>query len=190
MSVKVSATIVALASAVFTTSAGAQPTKSGAPVQLTRDAAIGAPYGAPGPRSCSSMKLPAAGGITAAVARAYVICGYEGVHGSDTLLLLSKVQIQVGTPRPYVHVSDSLDGIDPRKPVYDIRGQSVRFGCSLPRQYLPHAQQCSRTAATKNEGKCYRTTFGDWRCTWNDFYSPISTDTRLNVAPPSAAEAE
>ena len=46
-------------------------------VTLTRDASVGAKYGAPGPRSCSTTTLSKSGAISPEQARAYVICGYE-----------------------------------------------------------------------------------------------------------------
>ena len=158
-------------------------------VTLTRDAAIGAKYAAPGPRKCADTRQPTSGPISPAAARAYVICGGEGLSDS-TLILQSKVQVQVGKGRPYIHVRDSLEAIDPSQPVYDIRGTSVRWTCSALGGVLPQSKLCTRTETPNNEGKCYRTTFGDWRCSWADFTAPMSTDTRLNRAPPSESEAE
>jgi hypothetical protein len=162
-------------------------------VTLTRDAAIGAKYGAPGPRTCSTTALPKSGAIGAAQARAYVICGYEKDYqgGSRNLYLIGHVQVQVGAGRPYEHVRDSLQDIDPHKQVYDIRGSSVKYSCALPGEtVLPKSKQCTHTVEKTDEGKCYQTTFGEWRCTWSDFYAPMSTDTRLNIPAPSLADVE
>jgi hypothetical protein len=162
-------------------------------VTLTRDNAIGAKYGAPGPRSCSTTSLPRSGAISPAQARAYVICGYEKDYqgGSRSLYLIGHVQVQVGNGRPYEHVRDSLQDIDPHKQVFDIRGSSVKYSCAWPEDtVLPKARQCSRTVEKTDEGKCYQTTFHDWRCTWSDFYAPMSNDPRLNIPAPSASDVE
>ena len=166
----------------------------GSPVTLTRDAAAGAKFGAPGPRTCSTTALPAKGPISAAQARAYVICGYEKVYqgGNLMLYLIGHVQVQVSAGRPYQHVLDSLPAIDPHKPVYDIRGSSVTYACSMPYDgpALPKPQQCRRTVNTNDEGRCYQTTFNDWRCTWGDLSAPMDTDTRTLVPPPAVSEVE
>jgi hypothetical protein len=158
-------------------------------VVLTRNAAVGAKFAAPGPRTCSSRSQPASGSLSAANARAYVICGsemdYQG--GAENLFLFSQVKVQVSRGRPYEHVRDSLQDIDPHKLVYDIRGSSVAWVCGLPGG--PN-KPCARTVNPNDEGKCYQTTFDEWRCTWGDFSVSMSTDTRLMVAPPTLAEAE
>ncbi len=179
------ATIVALAATI---AAGGV---AQAAVTLTRDAAIGARYGTPGPRRCSTTTEPRQGAISSEQARDYVICGHE--VESNGLDLFGHVQVQVSRARPYEHVRDSLQDIDPRRPVFDIRGASLVFSCLDPRQMpssLTRAQQCTRTQWNSAEGKCYQTTFGDWRCTWSDFNAPMSTDTRLRVGAPSLADVQ
>ena len=120
-----------------------------------------------------------------------MICGYEGQL--DSLHLLGHVQVQVGRGRAYEHVRDSLQDIDPHKQVYDIRGTSVAWSCLDPHQMpsvMTRAQQCTRTMWNAAQGKCYQTTFNDWRCTWGDLSAPISTDTRLRVPPPQVADVQ
>jgi hypothetical protein len=185
-----SRTFLRIASAALLFAPFASPDAFAAePVALVRDAAIGAAYGAPGPRRCASTTQPTKGAIGPAEARAYVICGAEGVTGS-TLMLQAKVVVQVAKGRPYIHVTDSLQAIDTSQLVYDIRGTSVRYACAARGGVLPDSKLCTGTETPHDEGKCYRTTFGDWRCTWGDFTAPVSTDTRLNRAPPSESEAE
>ena len=161
-------------------------------VVLTRDRAAGAKFHAPGPRTCSSTTQPSNGPISAAQARSYVICGYEKVYqgGAEQLYLIGNVQVQVSSGRPYQHVRDSLEAIDPHKLVYDIRGSSVTYTCSQPYTgpALPKPQPCRRTPNPHDEGRCYQTTFGDWRCTWADLTAPMDTDTRTLVPVPTEAE--
>jgi hypothetical protein len=159
---------------------------------LTRNTAIGAKFGAPGPRSCSSMNQPSKGAISPEQARAYVICGYEQDYqgGNEALYLIGQVKIQVSRGRPYEHVRDSLEQIDPHQLVYDIRGTSVTYQCVLPGGTLDAGHLCSRTVNANDEGKCYKTTFNEWRCTWGDLSAPMSTDTRLRVPAPKASDVE
>lgn len=167
--------------------------EEGGGATLTRDAAIGTKFGAPGPRSCSSTSQPSRGPISAAQARAYVICGYEKEYqgGSDNLYLVSHVQVQVSNGRPYEHVRDSFEQIDPHKQVYDIRGNSIIYQCSLPGAYpASKASLCRRTINQNDKGICYQTTFNEWRCTWGDLTAPMTTDTRTLVPVPSEADLQ
>jgi hypothetical protein len=159
-------------------------------VELTRDEAIGAKFGAPGPRVCSTMSEPQNGPLTADEARAYVICGTEADSqgGSENLFLLSDVEIQTIQSRPFN--DDGFDGIDPSKTVYDITGTSVVWVCSMLDSVLPLDQQCKRTPNPHDTGVCYQLTTGEWRCSWGDFNVPMSTDSRLNVPAPTLGEVE
>ena len=101
------------------------------------------------------------------------------------------MQVQVANGRPYEHVRDSLENIDAHKAVYDIRGSSVKYSCVVPGATpLSKSQQCSRTVEKTDQGKCYQTTFNEWRRTWSDFNAPMSTDTRLLIPVPPASELE
>ena len=161
-------------------------------ITLTRNAAIGAKFGAPGPRSCSSMNQPSRGPLSPEQARAYVICGYEQDYqgGQEELFLVGQVQVQVSRGRPYEQGPDTLDQIDPRRPVYDIRGTSVTYLCSLPSVISPTDRRCSRTVNANDKGLCYQTTFNEWRCTWGDLTAPMSTDPALNIPPPKPSDVE
>ncbi len=153
-------------------------------ITLTRDAATGAKYNAPGPRSCSTTKLPAKGALSPEQARAYVICGQEGTYGSGPdLALVSQVKIEVARGRPFNIRTDSFQSIDPTQTVYDIRGSLVSFNCGYR-----GAESCKRGEQRAGEGICFRTTFGDWRCTFYDRNNDIVKNPL--VKPPTLAEAE
>lgn len=160
-------------------------------ITLVRDATIGAKYAAPGPRECSTHTVPQSGSLTADDARAYVICGVEGVSGSDTLTLLSNVVVETIAERPYNADSDAFDSIASDKPVYDINGHSIVWTCVTPGGVLTQNQLCTRQDTPSDTGRCYQTTLAEWRCAWSDpAHSVINTDTRLRVAPPTLEEAE
>lgn len=149
---------------------------------------MGSQYKAPGPRSCSSRTEPAGGPLLPAQARAYVICDNEGVTG-DTLLLLARVQVQVSNGRPYNYVTDNFEGIDTGKPVYDIQGSAMDYGCARPGGVLADEQLCTRSEDPNVTGRCFQDSNANWHCSWTGSVSP-STDTRLRLPPPSEAEAE
>jgi hypothetical protein len=164
------------------------PAARAGPVNLIRNAAVGAEYKAPGPRSCSNRGEPRSGPLTSAAARAYVICDNEGVTG-ESLLLLGRVQVQVSNGRPYNYATDNFQGIDTSKTVYDIRGSTVRYACVKPGLTLADSQLCSQVEDPNAEGRCFQDSNADWHCSWNASVA-ASTDTRLRVPPPSEADAE
>ncbi len=137
------------------------------------------------------MNQPRTGPLSPEQAHAYAICGQEKDYrgGSENLFLIGQVQVQVSKGRPYEHIRDSFQQIDPSKPVYDIRGTSVRYSCALPNSY-PDDRRCRRTVDAHDKGICYQTTFNEWKCTWVDVDAPVSTDTRLLVPPPRESDVE
>jgi hypothetical protein len=165
------------------------PPESGAgAVNLVRNAAVGAEYRAPGPRSCSSRVEPRSGPLSSAEARAYVICDNEGVTG-ESLILLARVHVQVSSGRPYNYVTDNFQGIDTSRTVYDIRGSALSYACVKPGLTLGDSQLCSRVEDPNAEGRCFQDANADWHCSWNASVA-ASTDTRLRAPPPSEGEAE
>jgi hypothetical protein len=153
-------------------------------IVLTRDAAIGAQFNAPGPRSCSTRKSPASGKPTPEQARAYVICSLEGTYGSGPqLALVSQVKIEVGRGRPFNILTDSFESIDPTQTVYDIRGSLVSYDCGYA-----GPNSCKRGDQRDGSGICFRTTFGDWHCTFYDRKNDIVKNPL--VKPPTLAEAD
>ena len=153
----------------------------------------GAPYGARDARSCPDTRAPARGAPSAAQAAQYVTCAQEGVFGSSSSLgLVEHVRVDVGAGRPYQHVVDSFQDIDPHQLVYPIRGSFTGYQCTLltgPNGYPNlRGHNCSVRENTHATGVCFRTTFGDWRCGMQDTSVPVNTDTRSpanNAAPPT-----
>lgn len=162
----------------------------GGAVTLVRDDAVGAKYGGAGPRSCTSRTAPADGALSPEQARAYIICDNEGVSGSETLSLVTKVDAQVGPGRDYRFETDNFDNVDTHSQVYDVRGSSVNYSCSTPSDYRPLDHICARVEASASSGVCYHTLAGEWHCSWGDTTHWPTTDTRLLVAAPSGADAE
>lgn len=188
-------TIAAGLTALVTLSSCSGPGSAGSGTQaqtqdipLVRDAATGARYGAPGPRSCTSRHEPQSSALSAVEARAYVICDNEGLNG-DTLLLFAKVSVSVSPGRPYNYATDNFQGIDTSKPVYDIHGSSVNYTCVTPDPERTDFQPCTRIEDPNAQGRCFQDADADWHCSWTASVS-ASTDTRLRVPAPTMAEAD
>ena len=128
----------------------------------------GKPYGARDPVTCGSTAAPASGGPSAAQAARYVACGVEKVS-SGNLYLVSDVKVQVGAPRPFLPRVDSGVDVDTSKQVYPIRGSFRRYICDPVSSYMGNAgKNCAYANETEAKGTCYRTSFGDWRCSMLD----------------------
>jgi hypothetical protein len=158
---------------------------SASAIELKRDDAIGQQFGMPGPRTCSGTDQPADGPPSAEDARALVICAEEGVFGSGSLALVTDVNIQVApNGRPYTY-EDAFDGIDPSRPVYDIRGTLAHYACNqVGYGDSPLDQTCRYGVQDKGQGICFQTTFGEWQCTFYDSTHDVVGE--VYSAPPTA----
>lgn len=160
-------------------------------VQLIPDPAVGAAYGATGPRKCSTKKVPANGPPSPVTIAKYVICGGEGVSGSN-LYLYDNVEVTAVAPgRPYNPNEDvNMSNIDINKPVYAIKGSLRGYQCSQvvqPGGYdggpgYHKGSNCNRTTQPNASGLCFQDTFGDWSCSMLDVSAPVNAET-LQPAP-------
>jgi hypothetical protein len=126
-------------------------------------------YGARDPQTCASKKDPVNGPPTAAQFRKYFICDNEFVQHAgaigDFLYLVTDVTLEVGKGRPFNHLTDSFQNVDPSQTVYPIRGGYVAWQCTALGQVNGDpGKNCSRNDASKVEGTCYKDAFGDWHC--------------------------
>jgi hypothetical protein len=135
----------------------------------------GAPYAARDPAVCPSTKEPAKGAPTVEQAKAYFLCGVTGEkEAGGYLYLTSELTIEVApSSRPFNAWTDSTPDIDPKQPVYSIRGSYVSYQCSHPSVNggfgLPAGKNCVRYDAGSNAplratGICYKDAFADWHC--------------------------
>ncbi len=142
-----------------------------------------ATYGSRGPRTCASTKAPASGPISAQQALQYFICRAEHVYG-DELYLVGDVQLQIGKGRPFQINSDRLSEADTDSPVYPIRGSFIQYQVHpLSKIYPNDGKNCTSYAQRNASGVCYRTTFGDWKCSMLDT-SNNNSDRTIGIAPP------
>ena len=148
---------------------------------------IGAKYGSRDPQTCADTKSPAKGAITAAQAAKYVVCAQDGEQ-SSLLYLIENVKVSVGGSRAYNSFSDSYaTSIDTNAPVYPIRGSLDKYQCD--KVSSDNAKRnCTLYHEPKAEGKCYKTTFGDWYCSMHDL-SNNQSNIEYNMKPPGGGAA-
>ncbi len=94
---------------------------------------VGAKYGTREPRACGSRTAPAHGAPSAEQAKQYVICELERGDGERPLLLVTNVQVQVAPvshPPNLITREITAARIDPREPVWDIRGSFTSYQCT------------------------------------------------------------
>jgi len=138
----------------------------------------GALFGARDPAVCPSRKNPVKGAPTVEQAKAYFYCDSEsmipGTMGGsgDHLYLVTDVKMEVApSSRPFNIQTDPANDIDPKQPVYNIRGSYALFSCSTPGAggggTYPIGKNCGRQDFAKAAGMCHKDTFGDWHCLFN-----------------------
>jgi hypothetical protein len=188
--------IAALAAAILVSACGGAGGSSGggasagsrSGVTMTRNAALGAKYGVPGPRACTTA-TPPGDRLTAQAANAYVTCGLEGeAYTGDGVNLAADVSIQLSQPRAYAYETDRFDGVDPTKPVYGVRGSATLYRCVAPGAGVTESaawagKHCMVGPDPNGKGVCYKTTFGQWQCTLLGAHD-MTTDTPTE--PPAA----
>ncbi|MDQ6828988.1 MAG: hypothetical protein M3081_08995 [Gemmatimonadota bacterium] len=155
-----------------------------APLAISAQAGAGAKFGgARDPKTCADRTAPKRGAITAALAAQYVTCEEEHIS-SGSLYLVDDMKVQVGAGRPFQLRSDSYNEIDPSQPVYAIRGSYVRYACSVPNATLGNfGKNCALYDQPHASGVCFKTTFGDWRCSMKDLDNTI-TRIKKEIPPP------
>lgn len=155
------------------------------PNNLQPQAGVGAKYGTRDPFTCKSTKAPTHGAISPEWAAQYVKCSAEGETGG-MLYLLKNVNVEVGSERAFNPNSDDYTDIDQSSPLYPIRGSFTRFQCGTVSRgsFMPNAgKNCNSGDQPNATGMCYRTTFGDWRCSMTDLTHDALN--RFGVPPPA-----
>ena len=135
---------------------------SGAPV-------LNSEYGARNPRACEKVtKAP-----SVAEAQALVQCGLEGFFPGPALFLVTDVKIEMGAARNQTPL-DGTNDLDPRSKIYPLRGSLTKYSCGLVAQYGAGTNCQKWPAATGGDapGRCWQTSFGDWKCTLTGGYAP------------------
>jgi hypothetical protein len=138
----------------------------------------GAPFGARDPAVCASRKAPVKGAPTVDQAKAYFYCDTELANGY--LYLVADVKVEVApSARAFSILTDSTGIIDPKQPIYNIRGSYTAYQCVNPASatpgQFPAGKNCNSSDVTNATGMCYKDSFADWHCvmagqrTWPSF---------------------
>jgi hypothetical protein len=152
---------------------------------------IGKTYGSREPQTCDAKKAPSTGAPSGDEAKYYVTCHAEHISSGD-LFLVSDVKVEVSKGRPFNARTDSMAGIDPVQPVFDIRGSFTGYLCEPlgkmigAKMYGPAAGKNCRAHDEPNAtGICYKDTFGDWHCQMSDVAAAADyRSARQGVPPP------
>jgi hypothetical protein len=156
-------------------------------------AGLGSKYATRDPVTCASTKEPAKGAPTSQQAASYVRCHDEGEDSFHHMILEQNVKVEIGKGRPFQGggLSDiNMHDVDPSELVYPIRGSFLMYQCSNiaagdPWQSIYAAgKNCSIYDEKSAVGACWKTTFGDWKCTMGDPKADITPESRQGVAGP------
>jgi hypothetical protein len=140
----------------------------------------GAPYGSRDAHTCGSTKAPGKGAPSEKVVTEAILCSTEHV-ASQMLYLVEDLKVEIAPKgRPYNPSSDLMTDIDTDVPVYTIRGSLNKWQCAANSDILKNqGKNCSRYAQPQANGRCYKSTFGDWKCSMIDLNS-----TQVSKLPP------
>jgi hypothetical protein len=132
---------------------------------------MNAMFGTRNPRTCVPVKhVP-----SEAEAAALVQCARDNARPPDLMFLVQNIKVTKGSSRPYIYNSDSFNSnIDTTSEVYPIRVAADWYMCS-------QEKTCKVTPYAEMEGACYKTTFGDWRCSFSEISARPGPET---TAPP------
>jgi len=124
-------------------------------------AGIGAQYGSRDPHSCRAYNGP----LTPAFAAAVFACDSEYQRGLTTLVLVSRVSVQLAAPRPFDMGRDAFSDVNTRAIVYPITGNYSEYDCSKLGGIYPAGGNCLHMDWVNARGECYMTNSSGWHCT-------------------------
>jgi hypothetical protein len=128
--------------------------------ELSNPPQMSATYQTREPRICKALATPPTLGQAAAL----VQCTMDKDRPTG-LFLMQQVKLQMGTARSYQPETDSdLTEIDMTAPVYPLSGSLTVYWCSPITAMTPAGKGCVVSPTPVAVGKCWKTTFGDWKC--------------------------
>jgi hypothetical protein len=87
---------------------------------------------------------------------------YEAASG---IYLVQDVMAEISTPRSFeANLDSNLKEIDIASPIYPLTGSLKVYWCSPVSPAYPAGQGCRVSPMPEAAGKCWKTTFGDWKC--------------------------
>jgi len=128
--------------------------------ELSGPPQMDANYRTRAPRACKALTTPP----SAAQAAVLVQCTMEQDRPTG-LFLMQDVRVEMGTARSYQPETDSdLKEIDMTSMVYPLSGSLTVYWCSPVTTATPAGKGCTVSPTPVANGKCWKTTFGDWKC--------------------------
>jgi hypothetical protein len=128
--------------------------------ELSGPPQMNANYQAREPRLCKPLATPP----NQAQAAVLVQCTMDQDRPAG-LFLMQDVIVQIGAPRSYQPEIDSnLAEINMSAPVYPLTGSLTVYWCSQVTAMTPAGRGCMVNPTPYAVGKCWKTTFGDWKC--------------------------
>ncbi|MGD0735189.1 MAG: hypothetical protein ABR976_08580 [Terracidiphilus sp.] len=128
--------------------------------ELSGPPQINIAYHARDPRLCKSLSTPP----TPAQLVPVIQCTME-YSAASGIYLVQDVTAAIGAPRSFQQNLDSnLKEVDISSPIYPLSGSLKVYWCSPVSAAYPAGQGCRISPMPEAAGKCWRTTFGDWRC--------------------------
>ena len=144
-------------------SSGVQAAASGSGDDLSGPPTWNAEFTARNPRLCTKLMSPP----NASQAKALVQCDHESrsimTGMNPVVFLVTDVSVEVASPRKFMMSVDAGPDIDVTAPVYPIQGVATGWRC-LSTRSIPAGQNCGKHVTSPGVGECWRTPFGDWRC--------------------------
>ncbi|GAP36228.1 hypothetical protein ABXN37_13830 [Piscinibacter sakaiensis] len=141
------------------------------------------PWGARAPARCDGVKP--AGTPTPAQVKQLLRCTHEqGSASSGELWLMEDLAVEIGSGQPFkaFYNTYTMADADTSKPVHPIRGSYTWSVCMLRKDAVVARrdpdQNCRETAVNDAKGVCWRTAFGDWRCSMTGRSGETRTPTR------------
>jgi hypothetical protein len=146
------------------------------------------------PHTCPSRTEPKIGGPSVEQAKMYFLCDHEWLRGTEgekdsSVWLINDLTIQVAPvsrrftendlPFNWANGRRSL-GMNPDKPVYDIRGSYTSYQCYIAK-WAKVGKNCDVNYFSDSSGICFLDTFGGWHCRM--IGGLVKTD--KNVPPPA-----
>jgi len=112
------------------------------------------------PRQCTGFTAQP----SVAAATILIQCTMDG-KSTGYINLIQNVTVQLAAPRAFIYTSDSfLNEIDTKAPVIPLRGSLTAYGCSTANTVTVAGKNCESYEIPAGTGRCWKTTFGDWKC--------------------------
>jgi len=101
----------------------------------------------------------------ASQAAALVQCTMES-QNSQGITLMQDVKVEMGDARAFIAGTDDYwESIDRSAKVYPLEGSQTLYQCAQVDDVIhTKGKNCTVSPWTTSEGRCWKTTFGDWKC--------------------------